>query len=287
MEKNLLAVKSFLVLLVFVSSPKLLLAEDSVSTNVFSPERVYYTSGKKSTDLEFVFPSEQMKSRRTFSANGIYNKFDAAFTYSPTKDEDLRLFLATVYEVNDERENEQYFELTEFMYRMNNLLTEKKNGVKMDLELKTYYVLENDLRDRWGFGGAFIPQLVFKKKLTSWLSLSAKVRQHINMRKNAHDYTVKEQTRIYLSPTFVFTRSFMFNTEFTWKHKNRVASSRYAPKKTDVIEVRPSLMYLVNHSFLAEIYTDTKLAKSHDGRTFNENFTDQMVYGVGMYWSAF
>lgn len=296
MEKNLLAVKSFLAMLIFVSSPKLLLAA-TTTTSVATPERTYYTTGKSNMDLEFVLLSEQMKSRSTFEHAGTYNKLDTSFLYSPNKDEDLRLFLATVYEQNKGEENVQYFELAEFMYRMKDLMTEKDNGVKMDLELKSYYVTENDLRDRWGFGGAFIPQLIFKKKATSWLSLKAKVRQHVNMRKNAKSYTVKEQTRIYLSPTFIFTRKFMLNTELTWKHKNRVATtsmpgSRFRPslnipKKTDVIEIRPSFMYFVNRSFLAEVYTDTILAQSHDGKTINENLTDQMVYGVGLYWTAF
>lgn len=296
MEKNLLAVKSFLVLLVFVASPKLLWAATNTST-MKTPERTYYTSGKKNMDLEFVLLSEQMKDRHSYENSGTYNKIDTSFLFSPNKNEDLRLFFATVYEQNKGEENVQYFELAEFMYRMKSLLTEKDNGVKMDLELKSYYVTENDLRDRWGFGGAFIPQLVFKKKVTSWLSLSAKVRQHLNMRKNAKSYTVKEQTRIYLSPTFVFSRNFMFNTEFTWKHKNRVSAtsipgSRFRPsinipKKSDVVEIRPSLMYLFTHTLLAEVYADTKLAKSHDGRIINKNLSDELVYGLGMYWTAF
>ena len=79
----------------------------------------------------------------------------------------------------------------------------------------------------------------------------------------------------------------MFNTEFTWKHKNKVAKSAYYADEIDLLEVRPSLMYMFNYSVMGEIFTDTTLMRSHDKSLISKTADDEMTYGMGVYISAF
>lgn len=274
--------KSFLLLL-FIGIPQLAYSVTYSHTNGKS----YYSRSTNPFNLEFLILAEEMKDRQTFKTSGIYNKFDTALTYSSSIFNDFRLFGAYVYQANHNEENDGYFELTEFMYRRNRIFSQRKNGFSMDLELKGYYVLDPRLRERWGFNSAFIPQIILRKRIRPWFSLSGKIRHHFNMRRGSQPWVTKEETRVYISPTFIFSRKFMFNTEFTWKHKNKVAKSRYYADEIDLLEVRPSLMYMFNYSVMGEIYTDTTLMKSHDGSFISKTADDEMVYGMGLYLSAF
>ncbi len=281
------AIKSFLLLaftFAFIFSiPQTLLA---YTPGHYSGTSQYHVNPNP-LSLEFVALSQQMKDRRTFEPVGQYNKLDNSLTFSPNEKTDLRLFASYVYESNTNSKDDHYFELTEFMYRRKSLLTQAQHGIKLDLELKTYYVLNSGLRNRWGLNGAFIPQLIIKKRFTSWFSFSTKIRHHFNMTRGDEAYLTKEETRIYLSPTFVFSRKFMFNTTITWKHKNKVAKSRRYADEIDLLEVRPSLMYLFNHSVMGEVYADTTLMRSHDKSFISKTASDSMVYGLGLYFTAF
>ncbi len=265
------------------------LAESTSTTTLSSPAK------EKNLTLEFVLASEQTKDNSTSEMNGTYNELDASALYALTPDDEVRLFSSGLYitQTDPGADNQLRGDLAEIMYRRKNLLNESDHGVRLEAELKYYELIDQDTRKLYGFDGAFIPQLVFNKHWTDSFVTEFKARHHFNTLNNDKASTLKSETRLYLTPTYVLTRSLFLSTTFKYEHKERSGSYfsyrtfSSVPKKTDHLTVHPGLMYLLNNQLLIEGYAETELMASNDGQTLKENWEKNYVLGTALYWTAF
>ncbi|PIP93427.1 MAG: hypothetical protein COW00_12065 [Bdellovibrio sp. CG12_big_fil_rev_8_21_14_0_65_39_13] len=266
-------------LLIIAYSSSLFANGENTSFTHYNPE--------KPLALEMVYTAEQTRDYQNFEQDGIYNQLDLSAVYSLTPKDDLRLYGSMLYQsYEDERKGEFTWDLAEFMYRRNNLLNEADHGVQLSIELKNYYLLDVDRRDRYGFDGAFVPQLIFKKHFTRKFITEAKLRHHFYYVNNGKESTLGNEYRAYLTPIYVITRNFFVMTEFKWRHKIREAKT-FQPEKTDQVYVRPSMLYLANSKLLVEGYWSTELFKSHDNQVLAENWDKSGVFGLSAYITAF
>ncbi|MBT3984299.1 MAG: hypothetical protein HOE90_23290 [Bacteriovoracaceae bacterium] len=281
MEKLSFITKYFVLLNLILLSTSALGAEQKSEAQFTAP---------KDLDLEFLILSQQLKDRKEHKPIGLYTKFDTSLLYSVTESDQVRLFQSSIYEYygdKDDGENKLYPELAEAMYRRKKILNQKDQFIDLDLELKTYYVMDDDLRERWGYNGSFIPQLVAQKNILPWLHVKSKIRYHLNYITSGEPTTTRSEIRYYLSPTIIFSRQFMFNTELTYKHKIKNRKTAYTNKFYDYLELRPSMLYLVSRNLMTEIYGETMLMRSHDGVTISETAGEEFVIGAALYLSVF
>ncbi|MBL6988901.1 MAG: hypothetical protein ISR65_03950 [Bacteriovoracaceae bacterium] len=262
------------------------------STQVFSSQTNVSTTHIEKKDkpftLEFVITSQMNKNqRKRHKIDGVISKFDTSLLYSLTENDELRLFASTMFKLIEDNQNPVTIDLVEGMYRRKNIFTEKSNGFDMDLELKSYYLTDRVAAKRYSFNGAFIPQLVFSKNLTSSLSLSAKIRHNFYYRSNGNDSTAKGETRLYLTPTYMFSHKLFLNAMFTFRHYMRVGKSHHRPEVSDRLRFTPSIMAVVSKNVLVEGYLESYLMESHDGHLFSPDLLKSTTIGVSAYITAF
>lgn len=284
--------KLFIFCLVLFTSSELLANGENSSFHRYNPE--------KPLSIEMVYTAEQTRDYKSFEQDGIYNQLDLSSVYSLNAKNDLRLYGSMLYQTFDDptksstgEKSEFTWDLAEFMYRRNNILSQSENGVDLSVELKNYYILDVDRRERYGFDGAFVPQAIFKKNFTRSFITELKLRHHFYFVNNGSDATLQNEYRAYLTPIYVLTRNFFVMNEFKWRHKIRGDSyfsgrtRTVEPKKTDQVFIRPSMLYLVNNSLLIEGYWSTELTKSYDGQIVEDNWDKQGVFGLSAYITAF
>ncbi len=245
--------------------------------------------------LEFILASEQTKDSKTFKVNGTYSKLDSSFLYSINNDNDLRVFASVLYlEHRSSLEKDRVLlDLTEIMYRKKNILEQSKHGVSLDLELKNYYILNFKNRSLYGFDGAFIPQLVIKKHIDRRVVAEVKLRHHFNFNNNGNDSTIKEESRIYITPTFILNKSLFLSS--TLKYRRKITRSdhfsyrynKYLPKITNTLNFRTGLMFLLSRKVLTEAYLESDLMNSGNKNTINQSWHKNYVLGAGIYLTAF
>jgi hypothetical protein len=258
---------------------------DSTSTSIVSSNSAHR---KKKVELEFLLASEQTKNSDN-EVSGYYNKLDGSFLYSFDQKNDLRFFLSTIYLIEEEMENEFNWELAEVMWRRKSLLGHKKHGIRMDLEMKYYQFLDSSIKERYRLDGAFVPQLVFKKKWSRYFSTELKLRRHFFDRNDRSASTLAKEDRIYLTPSYMYAHRFLFYTQFTYKHKMRAGDyfsyRTFSEKSSDqeLYIVQPSVMYFFSRKVLGEVYLETKFKNSDDDRTVSETMSDEQVFGAALY----
>lgn len=254
----------------------------------------------KSFSLEAVYSAEQTRDYSTGKHDGLYNRFDVAGTYSLDQKNDLRLYGSAIYHIFDGSTKEYYgksaefsWDLVEFMYRRNSILNHKQHGVSLDLELKNYYLLDATRREQYGFDGAFIPQVIMKKRFSRRFITELRLRRHFYFTNNDKDSTLQYENRAYFIPTYVVTRHFFISSMF--KYKNKLRKKDYfsfrtfsqQPKSTEELYFRPSLMYLLTNKILVEGYWESKVAQSGDQKALVENWVDKGVFGISAFYEAF
>lgn len=246
----------------------------------------------KPWSVEFVGLTEQVKNREN-DLIGTYSKLDTSILYSANSKSDFRFFSALTYEDFAEGEDSFTWELVEFMYRRKSILNESDHGVYLEAEFKNYYVMDEELRDhRWRFDGAFIPQLIVKKKMTSQLTFEFKGRRHFPYRNSSKMSALRSENRLYFTQIFVPKWRWFVTNEFKYRHKEfggrhfSFREMKMMPKKQDLLIMRPSIMYLFNNRLLGEIFTETTLMKSQDHSFIAKEWNDQWVLGMGLYLAA-
>jgi hypothetical protein len=269
----------------------------SKTTATSNKSKYKHQNNKKypATTLEFIIATEQTKNEETHKVNGTYNKLDSSLMHSIDKDNDIRLFASAIYQQfdNTKLENNIRMDLAEFMYRRKNLLSQSKHGVNLDLELKNYYIVDQDTRKLYGFDGAFIPQIVMKRKLGSKLIVTLKLRHQFFFKNNANDSTLSEETRVYLTPTYILSRKLFLSSTFKYRHKiynNNYFSYRYfknMPKYYESLTSHIGALYLLNKKLLVESYVETKLMTSLEDQALNKNWDKNFVLGAALYITAF
>lgn len=283
-------VKSTLFSFLFLICGNLYSATTQNTTQGQSP---FSSSMKRPMELDFVLSSEQMRDSVSHETSGFYNKMDTSFLYKFNDDDQVRFYGSSIYMMNNEAENQFDWDLTEIMYRRKNILTQSKHGVNLEFEGKSYYILDNERRHRYGYNGAFIPQVIVKRRWKNGFSLEGKARHHFYYRRNGKDSTSRGETRLYLTPTYALThRLYLFN-EFKYKHNIKGAkyyshfARSYRPKKKDTLQVHPGVMYMISRKAMVELYSETYLMRSHDGELINPDYSRSLVFGGAFYLTAF
>ena len=276
---------------------------------------------KKNFDLEFLIAAEQTKDIYTKKIDGSYTKFDTSLLQKVTKNDELRYFLSTRYldtpQINDENQFDIFF--FELMYRRKNILTQKTHGLNLEAELKYYEVMNDDIKDNYGYHGTFIPQLIAKRNFGRTASVKMKVRRHFYQTINDESYTPEFEDRLYLSASYMLSRRFMFNTQLKYQHKVRKSSGwnyRYgnhfdkfikvsgydpikrepildfsdipeAKKHQEIVTLHPGVMYFINRQSMVEFYVETKLSDTYDKRDLETIMNDEFVFGTALYLTVF
>jgi hypothetical protein len=265
----------------------------ATTQNTTQSKSPFSSSSKRPIELDFVLSTEQTRSSSTHESTGYYNKMDTSFLYKFNDDDQVRLYGSSIYMLNKEAENQFDWDLTEIMYRRKNILTQSKHGVSLEFEGKSYYILDNERRHRYGYNGAFIPQLIVKRRWKNGFSLEGKVRHHFYYRKNSKDSTSRGETRLYLTPTYALSHKLFLFNEVKYKHNIKGAkyfshySRSYMSKKKDTLQLHPGIMYMINRKAMLELYTETYLMRSHDGELINPDYSRSLVFGGAFYLTAF
>jgi hypothetical protein len=287
-----LKVKFLLLVLVLFFSQ-----QGGANTSTSSLNASHQHTKKNPFTLEFVLASEQTKDFSDHSINGTYNKIDMSLLYSMDSNNEFRYFLSSIYQINsgNNRDEQDQFtwDLTELMYRRKDILTEQKNGIELTAELKNYYLLDSDKRELYGFDGAFIPQLIFEKRIGRKGSLEFKIRHHFYHTNNDKVSTLQDEDRLYLTSSYMLGHSWILYNQFTYKHKKRKDSyfSRRSfsmiAKHNEEFIVHPGVMYFLSRTTLIEAYVETRLNKTDDDRSLSTMMSDELVVGAALYLKAF
>lgn len=267
-------------------------AAESTSTSQLAP-----SSSKKLSDLfslEFVLSAEQTKSFDSKETNGLYSTLKNSLLYRASKNDEFRLYASHVWERYDQNiRNMAYWELGEVMYRRKNILNQKDHFVSMNLELKNYWVMDSDIKEMWGFNGAFIPQAIFKKSFGRKLGTKVKLRRHYYDRNRATAGTLSKEDRIYVSGSYLFTNRFMFNAELKYRHKIYTGDHfsyrkfSYERKDVEITTIHPALIFFLNRETMFEVYAETVINDSTDERSTSNIMKDEQIFGAALYLAAF
>lgn len=249
---------------------------------------------KEKFTLEFVYATEQTKDSSDQKINGMYSSLKNSLLFSATKNDEFRIYASHVWEQYNDYTDNSYWELGEFMYRRKNILNPADHGVTLHTELKKYWVMDEETRKRWGFSGAFIPQVIVKKSISRNIGIKTKFRRHFFDKLNDKSSTLANEDRVYLSSYYMFNHSFMANVELKYRHKiytDKHFSYRkfaYENKNVEITTLRPSLMYFVSRKAMIEAYVETVVADSSIvDRTNSELAQDEQVFGAAFYLTAF
>lgn len=278
-----------LIALIFISFNSF---AESTSTRSMAPKKTNSFTDRFS--LEFVVSAEQTKDSHTKESNGIYSTLKNSLLFRASENDELRLYASHVWERYDKNiRNMSYWELGEVMYRRKNILNQKDHFVSMNLELKNYWVIDEDIKKMWGFDGAFIPQAIFKKSFGRKAGLKLKLRRHYFDRNRSTAGTLTKEDRIYVSGSYMFTHRFMFNAEVKYRHKiytgDHFSYRKFAYEKANVeiTTLHPSLIFFVNRKTMIEAYVETVINESTDERSTSNLMKDEQVFGAALYLAAF
>ena len=263
-------------------------------------------------DLEFLIASEQTKDIVTTEYDGTYTKFDTSVLQKLDANNELRYFLSTRYieTKSEEFGNEFEFFFTEFMYRRKNILTESDHGLYLEAEIKNYWINDEDIKQRYGYDGTFIPQVIMKKRFGRAKSVQLKLRRHFYQTNNTDNYILNFEDRVYLSYSQMIGRRFLFNTQLKYQHKIRKGNGldyRFmqlasfnprsrrmdfskvpkAKKHQELLTIHPGISYFINRSNMIEFYVETKLSNTYDKRDLESIMQDEFVLGTALYLTAF
>jgi hypothetical protein len=245
-------------------------------------------------DLEFILSIEQTKDLKSHQSNGLYSTLKSSFLFKLSKNDELRLYGSHVWERYERNEgNATYWELGEFMYRRKNILNESDHFVDMSLELKNYWVMDKEIRKRWGFDGAFIPQVIFKRSLSRNIGLKLKLRRHYYDRNRNTAGVLTKEDRIYLSGSYMFNHWLMLNTELKYRHKIYTGyhfnyrKFEMERKNVEITIIHPSLLVFLNRTTMLETYVETVLNDSTSEKKITEQMKDNQVIGAALYLTAF
>jgi hypothetical protein len=299
----------FLTLLVILSKTLFAAATSTTTKRIHNHSQ---EENKKFT-LEFLLATEQTKEIVSKKMDGTYTKFDSSLLQYLNEDNELRYFLSTRYidtKLKDGSDfgNELEMFFFELMYRRKNILTESTNGLYLEAELKNYRIIDEKIKERYGFDGAIIPQLILKKSWGRSLSAKVKIRRHFFQTNNENDYTLDFEDRIYLSLAKVFSHRYMFITQLKYQHKIRKGNGldyrfmelaefgRFGPDFSNVPEAKKhqelttlhtGLTYFLNRSSMLEVYGETKISNTYDKRDLSTIAKDEFVLGTALYLTAF
>jgi hypothetical protein len=288
------------------------------NTTATSVKPNFHTKSDKKFTLEFLLATEQTKEIYTKQMDGSYTKLDASLLQHLTKNDELRYFLSTRYVDSEASKagNELEVFFAELMYRRKNILTESSNGIYMEAELKNYRVIDEDIKNKYAYDGAIIPQLIFKKNFGRSASAKIKVRSHFYQANNDKDYTLEKEDRIYLSGAFMIGRRVLLNTQLKYQHKVRKGSGwdfRYgdhfedlmmatynpithdindslipkAKKHQEIVTLHTGPLYFLSRNSMLEVYAETKLSNTYDKRDLETIMKDEFVLGAALYLTAF
>jgi hypothetical protein len=299
----------FLTLLTIISTD---LMSASITT---TSKKIHKSTTKKdgSFSLEFLIATEQTKEIVSKKMDGSYTKFDTSLLQHLNKNNEIRYFLSTRYidtKVQDGSDFGNEFEtfFYELMYRRKNILTESENGLYMEAELKNYRILDKEIKKRYGFDGAIIPQVILKKNFNRSLSAKIKVRRHFYQTNNDGHYTLDAEDRIYLSLAKVFKHRFMLMAQMKYQHKIRKGNGldyrfmelaefgRFGPdfskvpeakKHQEITTLHTGLTYFLNRSSMVELYGETQVSNNYDKRDLETITNDEFVLGTALYLTAF
>ena len=291
------------------------------STNIFANDttitskNVHKHSPKKnkSFTLEFLLATEQTKEIVSKKMDGTYTNFDTSLLHHLNENNEFRYFLSTRYidtkpkdDSNFGNELEMFF--FELMYRRKNILTQASNGLYMEAELKNYRIIDEEIKERYGFDGSIIPQIILKKSWGRSLSAKLKVRRHFFQTNNDSYYTLDFEDRVYLSLAKVFNHRYMLITQLKYQHKIRKGNGldyrfmelaefgRFGPdfskvpeakKHQELTTLHTGLTYFLNRSSMLEVYGETKVSNTYDKRDINTIAKDEFVLGTALYLTAF
>ncbi len=282
------------------------------SSSVTTYKHTNTHSASKSFSLEFLAATEQTKDIVDKSHDGTYSKFDVSLLQRLSPNDELRYFASTRY-VDTHAEdfgNEFEFFFTELMYRRKNILTQSKNKLYLEAELKYVNLMNSETRERYGYDTYLIPQLIFKKSFGRKFSTKLKLRRHFYQSNNQDAYTLNHEDRIYLSGTAFLNRHLMFFTQLKYQHKIRKGEGldyRFfelanfntpsgrpdfskvptAKKNQEILTIHPSILMLIGRKSMIEFYVETKLSDSYDKRDLEQITKDEFVLGTAVYLTAF
>lgn len=315
--------KIVILLTLFLGVVRPVFSNENTSLSKIKPPS---TKTNKKFTLEFLITSEETKDIITKNYDGNYSKFDASLLQHLNKNNELRYFYAGRYvkTKSDEFGNEYENFFAEFMYRRKNIWDTNPLGLKISTELKYYKIIDQEIRERYGYNGAIIPQLIFKKKFGRYNSIKFKFRRHFfeqnnylngrfssnGINYNENDYTLKYEDRVYMTLSRFIGNGFLVFADFKYQHKIRNADGidyRYmelasfnpmrreldvsnvplAKKHQELVTFHPGVMYFLNRKNMLEVYAETKLSNTYDKRSFEEITKDELVYGFALYLTAF
>ena len=178
----------------------------------------------------------------------------------------------------------------------------------MEAELKNYRIIDEEIKERYGFDGSIIPQIILKKSWGRSLSAKLKVRRHFFQTNNDSYYTLDFEDRVYLSLAKVFNHRYMLITQLKYQHKIRKGNGldyrfmelaefgRFGPdfskvpeakKHQELTTLHTGLTYFLNRSSMLEVYGETKVSNTYDKRDINTIAKDEFVLGTALYLTAF
>jgi hypothetical protein len=179
------------------------------------------------------------------------------------------------------------------MYRRKSILNNDEHGVNLDFEMKHGLVLDKDIRKLWGFDSETIPQIILKKRLPYSTGIEFKARHHFYHRNKVSAGAITHEDRIFLSGYKMFGQSFIFNTEFKYRHKLYTGDhysyfrGGYEKQSTEDLVLRPGLLYFLTNNTLVEGYMETKLNDSYDTRNISTIAKNELIFGAALYLTAF
>lgn len=263
-------------------------------------------------DLEILLASEQTKNIVTKEHDGSYSKLDISLLHKIDSNNQLRSFLSTRYIDTKSKHfgNEYELFLAELMYRRKNILTEERHGLYLELEFKNYKIIDEDIKEQYGYDGSFIPQLILSKKLPDYKSLQLKLRRHYFETNNQDNYTLNFEDRIYFSFSKLINYRFLFMAQLKYQHKIRKGNglnfrfmelAKFDPrtmsmdfshvpeakKHQEIVTIHPSISYFINRSNMIEFYVETQLSNTYDKRNLEQITKDQFVFGSALYLTVF
>lgn len=266
----------------------------------------------KSINFEMLLATQQTRDILTRKLNGQYSKWDFSLLHTLNDQNEIRYFVSTRYIASDLIQDEFNWFLFETMYRRKNLFKDNSMGITTELELKNYWILDEQLKQMYGYNGSFIPQIIFNKRWKKGLSSELKLRKHFYHRNNPDNFTLSEEDRIYFTQSFFFQRRWMGNILFKYQHKIRKGDDlnyRFMPyfdqlvdftamgpdftrfpkakKHQEILSIHPGVMYFWNRTTLVEFYLETVLSDTYDKRSVNQIASDELVFGTAVYLSVF
>lgn len=227
--------------------------------------------------------------------DGVEQTLDVLLSYKLTENDDLRLYpgFSIAERKGIANDAQAKYEFTELRYRRKNLLTQKTNGV--DLELQLRYAAVHSARSRAAFGDSgSLGQVraVVSKDLSDKLSVSSTTRLYVMNRKSSVtvDKEGKENSNLAgmlyvdVSPAYSITDKVAAGIYL----RQRVKAFADDSRTLDTL-VSPNAAFTVNDDVTLTAYAEFTPVKSNDGRTFAKvnQITRDSVYGLTLDVKAF